>query len=123
MSSEFQTVRPWELLHADDLAMVVKSFEEVMNRLSMWKLKFGEKGLKLNESKTKIFINGRGLNTIKELDKFPCNVCFKAIGVNSAYCSSCKHLALRCCSRGNGCLVSNENFQYKVLPRVFSCYW
>ena len=79
------------VLYIDDLAITAKSLVEVKNRLSIWKLKFAKKDLKVNISKTKILIKGRGLITIKEPGRFTCSLHLKDVRVNSVYCSSCKH--------------------------------
>lgn len=64
-SQDFPSGCPWELLNADDLAIVTESLEEVKNKLLTWKLKFFEKSRKVNASTTKVLISDWRLNTIK----------------------------------------------------------
>ena len=111
LSCEFRTGCPWEFLYADNLAIVAETLDEVKNRLSLWKQKFAEKGLKVNVAKTKVLISGRGLNTIKESGNYPCGVCLKGVGVNSIYCSNCKHWIHKRCSKVSGPVKSNVNFK------------
>ena len=111
LSREFRTGCPWEFLYADDLAIVAETLDEVKNRLSLCKQKFAEKGLKVNVAKTKVLISGWGLNTIKESGNYPCGVCLKGVGVNSIYCSNCKHWIHKPCSKVNGPIKSNVNFK------------
>ena len=93
LSHEFRTGCPWEFLYADNLAIVAETLDEVMNRLSLWKQKFC------------------GLNTIKESGNYPCGVCLKGVGVNSIYCSNCKHWIHKRCSKVSGPIKSNVNFK------------
>ena len=44
LSAEFRTGVPWELLYADDLAMIAESEEELMDKLKIWRKGFEEKG-------------------------------------------------------------------------------
>ena len=111
LSREFRTGCPWEFLYADDLAIVTETRDEFKNRHCLWKQKFAEKGLKVNVAKTKVLISGRGMNTIKESGNYPCGVCLKGVGVNSIYCSNCKHWIHKRCSKVSGPIKSNVNFK------------
>ena len=37
ISREFRVAMPWELLHADDLAVIAETKEQVIKRLNEWK--------------------------------------------------------------------------------------
>jgi len=37
ISREFRVSMPWELLHADDLAVIAETEEQVIKRLNEWK--------------------------------------------------------------------------------------
>jgi len=37
ISREFRVAMPWELLHADDLAVIAETEEQVIKRLNEWK--------------------------------------------------------------------------------------
>ena len=65
----------------------------------------------MNVAKTKVLISGRGLNTIKELGNYSCGVCPIGIGVNSIYCSNCKHWIHKRCSKVSGPIKFNANFK------------
>ena len=53
LSCEFRTGCPWELLYADDFAIVAESLGEQKLKLKNWKNGLEEKGLKVNVGKTK----------------------------------------------------------------------
>ena len=42
ISREFRAALPWELLYADDLAVIAETEEELIKRLNEWKEKCGE---------------------------------------------------------------------------------
>ena len=54
LSREFRIGYPWELLYADDLVIVAESLKELKIRLTNWKSRLEEKGLKVNVGKTKV---------------------------------------------------------------------
>ena len=45
---------PWEMLYADDLVLVGKCEEELKEKLRKWNECLKDKGLKINEGKTKV---------------------------------------------------------------------
>ena len=45
---------PWELLYADDLALMVESKEKLLEKLKRWKEGLEDKGLRVNMGKTKV---------------------------------------------------------------------
>uniref|UniRef100_A0A0L8I963 Reverse transcriptase domain-containing protein n=1 Tax=Octopus bimaculoides TaxID=37653 RepID=A0A0L8I963_OCTBM len=61
ITEEFKTGCPWELLYADDLALIAESLSELEEKLQVWK-------------------EGR----------WPCSICRKGIGRNSIRCTWCK---------------------------------
>jgi len=44
-SREFRVALPWELLYADDLAVIAETEEELMKRLNEWKDNVESKGM------------------------------------------------------------------------------
>ena len=54
LSPEFRTGCPWELLYADDLAIVAESLGELKVKLKNWKDGLKKKGLKINVGKTSL---------------------------------------------------------------------
>ena len=48
ISREFRIALPWELLYADDLAMIAKTEEELIKRLNEWKDNVESKGMRVN---------------------------------------------------------------------------
>ena len=50
ISREFRVALPWELLYADDLAVIAEIEEELIKRLNEWK----DKGMRVNMNKTKV---------------------------------------------------------------------
>ena len=53
ISREFRVALPWELLYADDLAVIAETEEELINGLNEWKDNVESKGMRVNMNKTK----------------------------------------------------------------------
>ena len=49
----FMNNMPWELLYADDLAVIAETEEELIKRLNDWKDNVESKGMRVNMNKTK----------------------------------------------------------------------
>jgi len=45
---------PWELLYADDMAVIAETEEELIKRLNEWKDNVESKGMRVNMNKTKV---------------------------------------------------------------------
>ena len=58
ISREFRDALPWELLYADDLAVIAETEEELIKRLNEWKDNVESKGMRVNMNKTKVMISG-----------------------------------------------------------------
>jgi len=58
ISREFRVVLPWELLYADDLAVIAETEEELIRRLNEWKDNVESKGMRVNMNKIKVMISG-----------------------------------------------------------------
>ena len=82
---EFRAGVPWENLYADVLDIIADSMEECVCRLLAWKEGMERKGLRVNAGKTKIMIDGTGLDLLQSSGKFPCAVCRTGVGSNSTY--------------------------------------
>ena len=54
ISREFRVALPWELLYADDLAVIAETEEELIRRLNEWKDNVESKGMRVNMNKTKV---------------------------------------------------------------------
>jgi len=57
ISREFRVALPWELLYADDLAVIAETEEELIKRLNEWKDNVESKGTRVNMNKTKVMIS------------------------------------------------------------------
>ena len=57
ISREFRFALLWELLYADDLAVIAETKEELINRLNEWKDNIESKGMRVNMNKTKVMIS------------------------------------------------------------------
>ena len=62
LSRQFCTGVLWELLYADDLAVMADSLEECIARLKVWKEGMERKGLRDNMKKTMFMVSGWGLD-------------------------------------------------------------
>ena len=67
---------PWEMLYADDLVLVGKCEEELKEKLRKWNECLKDKGLKINEEKTKVMCESFGTDTTQIVGnvKYPCSV-------------------------------------------------
>jgi len=54
ISREFRVALPWEVLYADDLAMIAETEEELIKRLNEWKDNVESKGMRVNMNKNKV---------------------------------------------------------------------
>ena len=98
LSHQFHTGVPWELLYADDLAVMADSLEECIARLKVWKEGMEHKGLRVNMKKTKLMVSGPGLDFLRDSGAFPCAVCGSGVGVKSIQCSQCMYWVHKKCS-------------------------
>jgi len=92
ISREFRVALPWELLYADDLAVIAETEEELIKRLNEWKDNMESKGMRVSMNKTKIMISGERQKVRQKAVSWPCGVCSKGKGVgsNSLQCNSCR---------------------------------
>jgi len=60
ISREFRVALLWELLYADDLAVIAETEEELIKWLNVWKENVESKGMRVNMNKTKVMISGEG---------------------------------------------------------------
>jgi len=58
ISREFRVALPWELLYADDLAVIAETEEELIKKLNEWKDNVESKGMIVIMNKTKVMISG-----------------------------------------------------------------
>ena len=89
LSREFCTGAPYELLYADDLALIAESLEECLAKFEAWKSGMESKGLHVNSKKTKFMVSGIGLGQLRDSGAFPCGVCCTGVGANYILCSQC----------------------------------
>jgi hypothetical protein len=111
LSIKFRTGAPWELLYADDLALIAESEEKLLDKLRVWKKGFEEKGLKVNVDKTKVMRCSAESGVVKESGKFPCAICSKGVGKNSIRCVKCKKWVHKKCSGVKGRLKVDSCYQ------------
>ena len=57
ISREFRVALRWELLYADDLAVIAETEEELIKRLNERKDNVESKGMRVNMNKTKVMIS------------------------------------------------------------------
>jgi len=98
ISREFRVALPWELLYADDLAVIAETEEDLIKRPNEWKDKVESKGMRVSMNKTKVMINGERQKVRQKAVRWPCGVCSKGVGSNSLQCTSCQKLVHKKCS-------------------------
>ena len=84
ISREFRVALPWELLYADDLAVIAETEKELIKRLNEWKDNMESKGMRVDMNKTKVMISGKRQKAVR----WPCGVCSTGVGSNSLQCTS-----------------------------------
>ena len=101
----------WQMLYADDLVLVEKCEEELKEKLRKWNECIKDKGLKINEDKTKVMCESFGTGTTQVVGnvKHPCSVCVKGVGVNSIRCTQCVQWVHARYSRVKGSLKNVES--------------
>ena len=62
ISREFRIALPWELVYADDLAVIAETEEELIKRLNEWKENVESKGMRVNMNKTKVALVNQRLD-------------------------------------------------------------
>ena len=82
------------------LVLVRKCEDELKEKLRKWNECLKDKGLKINEDKTKVMCESFGIGTTQVVGnvKHPCSVCLKG-GVNSIRCTQCVQWVHARCSR------------------------
>ena len=95
ISREFMVALPWELLYADDLAVIAETEEELIKRLNEDNVE--SKGMRVSMNKTKVMISGERQVRQKAV-RWPCGVCSKGVGSNSLQCISCQKWVHKKCS-------------------------
>ena len=83
ISRELRVALPWELLYADDLAVIAETEEELIKRLNEWKGNVESKGMRVSMNKTKVMISGECQKVRQKAVRWPCGVCSKGVGSNS----------------------------------------
>ena len=97
ISREFRVALPWELLYADDLAVIAET-EQLINRLNEWKDNVESKGMRVSMNKTKVTISGERQMVWQKATRWPCGVCNKGVGSNSLQCTRCQKWVHKKCS-------------------------
>ena len=94
ISREFRVALPWELLYADDLAVIAETEEELIKRLKEWKDNVESKGMRVSMNKTKVMISGERQKVRQKAVRWPCGVCSKGVGSSSLPCQKSVHKKL-----------------------------
>jgi len=98
ISIEFRVALRWELLFADDLAVIAETEEELIKRLNEWKDNVESKGVRVSMNKTKVMISRERQKVMQKAVRWPCGVCSKDVGSNSLQCTSCQKCVRKKCS-------------------------
>jgi hypothetical protein len=110
LSKEFREGLPWELLYADDLALLAESKAELLVKIERWKEGMERKGLRVNMGKTKIMKCQLSSVQAEDSGKWPCGVCRGGVGRNSIVCGMCKKWVHKKCSGVKGRLKAVGQF-------------
>ena len=69
LCEECRNELPWELLFADDLAIISDSEDDLQRRWLKWQIGMESKGLKVNTGKTEVMVSGRNGTKVNIKDK------------------------------------------------------
>jgi hypothetical protein len=108
LSKNFRVGLPWELLYADDLALIAETEEELIDKIRRWKDGMENKGLRVNVAKTKVLICCKKFVKVDASGKYPCAVCNVGVGRNSIECRTCTKWIHHKCSGIKGVLKDSE---------------
>jgi len=89
ISREFKSALPWELLYADDLAVIAETEEDLIKRFNEWKDNMENRGMRVNMNKSNIMISEERQKPMQKAARWPCGVCGRGVGSNSVQCTSC----------------------------------
>jgi len=95
ISREFRVALPWELLYADDLAVIAETEEELIKRLNEWNENVESKGMRVSMNKSKVMISGERQKVRQKDVRWPCGVCNKSVGSNSLQCTDARNGYIR----------------------------
>ena len=98
LSSEFREGLPMELLYSDNLVLISKTKELLLEKVRKWKEGMEKKGLRVNTGKTKVMWCRLSMGQDKDSGKHPCGVCRKGVGNNSIFCLECHRWVHKRCS-------------------------
>ena len=71
ISKEFRVALLWELLYADDLAVIAETEEELIKRLNEWKDNVESIGMRVSMNKTKVMISGERQKVRQKAVRWP----------------------------------------------------
>jgi len=94
ISREFRVALPWELLYADDVAVIAET-EELIKRLNEWNDSVEGR---VSMNKTKVVISGERQKVRQKAVRWPCGVCSKGVSSNLLQCTSCQKWVHKKCS-------------------------
>uniref|UniRef100_A0A0L8HFH9 Reverse transcriptase domain-containing protein n=1 Tax=Octopus bimaculoides TaxID=37653 RepID=A0A0L8HFH9_OCTBM len=110
ITEEFKSGCHWELLYADDLALIAESLSELEEKFQVWKQRLELKGLRVNLAKTKVLISRKADKPQIPSGRWPCSICRKDVGKNSIRCTQCKLWTHKRCNNIKGRLTGKIVF-------------
>ena len=76
-------------MYADDLALLVETKEQLLEKIKYWKAGLEKRGLRVNMGKKKVMKCELRSGQVEDSGKYPCGVCRKGVGRNSILCVAC----------------------------------
>jgi len=113
MQSISRVALPWELLYANNLAVIAENEEDLIKRLNEWKDNVENKGMRVNMNKSKVMISGECHKPMQKAARWPSDVRGRGVRSNSIQCAICQKWVHKKCSGIKGSM-------YKVM-RSFIC--
>ena len=111
LSRGFKVGCLWELLYEDELVLIAETLKDLKRKVTIWKDNIEAKGLRVNVNKTKLVCSKHNSSVKSDPVKWPCSICRKGVGINSAFCQSCNHWIHKRCSKIKGRLKADPFFK------------
>ena len=105
---------PLELIYTDDFIIMSDNLEDLKIQLHAWRTSLDTRGLRINESKTKILGSSSKAQKSTRNVKRSCCVFSKGVGVNLIrFCQTCNLWTHKRCSGVKGALSKESMFRCK----------
>jgi len=101
---EFRVALPWELLYADDLAVIAETEDDLNKRLNEWKDFVQNRGMRVNMNKTKVVISGEWQKVMQKV----VTLCYD---LKNAFCAFLARVKTYTHAKNSTCIFSGSHLR------------